>query len=100
MGVAFNPSISINRVLGTHPCGEHGTKIGLSSKEFCVVSSWALVVWSSGLDDSLKPFVVPACFEDENDDHDVHDTKSYKDESKYLTTSESSDETFVDTSAA
>jgi len=59
-----------------------------------------MVEWLSSFDDSLEPSVIPSCFENEDDDHDVHNTTTYKDESKYLTTSESSDETLVDTSAA
>ena len=40
--------------------------------------------------------VVPAGFEEKDDDHDVEDTKTDKAETEHLSTSESSDETLVD----
>jgi len=44
--------------------------------------------------------VVPAGFEEKDDDHDVEDTKTDKAETEHLSTSESSDETLVDGAAA
>lgn len=61
---------------------------------------WAVVDWSSSLDDLSQVSIVPGSLEDEDDDHDVEDTKTDEDESKYLTTSVSSDETSVDGFAA
>lgn len=63
-------------------------------------SSFALVDWHLSSKSLLKILVIPACFEEKDDDHDVEDTESDKAETEYLSTSESSDETLVDGSAA
>jgi len=65
-----------------------------------VCSSWALVDWDTSLHEFFQPSVVPSGFEDEDDDHDVQDTSTDKDETENLTTSESSNETLMDASAA
>lgn len=62
--------------------------------------SWASADWLSSGEGHLQESVVPAGFEEEDDDHDVEDTKTDKAETEHLSTSESSDETFVDGAAA
>jgi len=44
--------------------------------------------------------VVPASFEEEDDDHDVEDGESDKAETEYLSTSEGADEALMDGAAA
>lgn len=56
-------------------------------------SSWAVVDWHSGGKGLSEELVVPAGLEDKDDDHDVKDGKSDKDETENLSTSESGDET-------
>jgi len=63
-------------------------------------TSWASVDWLSGGEGHLQEAVVPAGFEEKDNDHDVKNTKTDKDETEHLSTSESSDETFVDGRAA
>lgn len=61
---------------------------------------WASADWLSGGESHLQESVVPAGFEEKDDDHDVEDTKTDKAETEHLSTSESSDETLVDGAAA
>ena len=79
---------------------ELGPKVVLSFSHTSNGSSFALVDWHLGGKSFLKVFVVPACFEEKDDDHDVEDTESDEDETEYLSTSESGDETSVDGAAA
>ena len=65
----------------------------LSSLHTDVGASWAVVDWHSSLEGHVEIFVVPASLEDKDDDHDVKDGKSDKDETEHLSTSESGDET-------
>ena len=65
-----------------------------------ICSSWALVDWNTSEHKFFQPFVVPSSFENEDDDHDVQDTSTDEDETENLSTSESSNETFMDASAA
>lgn len=81
---------------GTEVSPELGLSIGHTS--FAV--SWASADWSSGSESVSEELVVPAGFEEEDDDHDVKNTKTDKAETEHLSTSESSDETFVDGAAA
>ena len=69
--------------------------LGLSGFNVSEITIWAVIDWSSSGENLLEVFVVPAGLEEEDDDHDVKDSKSDKDESEYLSTSESSDETLV-----
>lgn len=59
-----------------------------------------MVDWSSGFDSVGQVFIIPSNFEDHDDNHNVQDTESDKAETKYLTTSEGNNETFVDWSSA
>ena len=84
------------------------SKFCVSFLECCVVifhvseisSSWAVVDWDTSGHEFFQPSVVPSGFENEDDDHDVQDTSTDKDETENLSTSESSNETLVDASAA
>lgn len=59
-------------------------------------SSWAVIDWHTSGESLGEVFVVPASLEDKDDDHDVKDGKSDKDETEYLSTSESTDESLMD----
>lgn len=65
-----------------------------------VVSCRAVIDWSSTGKNLLEVVVVPAGFEEEDDDHDVEDTKTDKAETEHLSTSESGNETLMDRGAA
>jgi len=80
--------------------GSNFTSINRCGFECCESSSWAVVDWSSRCEHLVEEFVVPACFEEEDDDHDVEDSESDEYETEHLSTSESSDETFMDGRAA
>ena len=54
---------------------------------------WATIHWLLTFKDFSKIFIVPACFEDKNDDHNIKYSQSNKTETKHLSTSECSDET-------
>lgn len=56
-------------------------------------ASWAVVDWHTGGKGFGEVLVVPASLEDKDDDHDVKDGKSDKNETEHLSTSESGDET-------
>lgn len=75
---------------------EESPEIGLGLGDISEGTVWASVDWSSGIKYLGEVLVVPAGFEEEDDDHDVEDTESDKAETEYLSTSEGSDETFVD----
>lgn len=72
----------------------------LSFFELGIVSSRALIDWSTSIKSSREVVVVPAGLEDKDDDHDVKDGKSNKDETEYLSTSESTDESLMDGGSA
>jgi hypothetical protein len=57
---------------------------------------WASADWSSGSESVSEELVVPAGFEEKDNDYDVKNTKTDKAETEHLSTSESADETFVD----
>jgi len=79
---------------------ESGPKVVLSSNDVSVVTFWASVDWFTGSNGLLEVFVVPAGLEEKDDDHDVNNGKSDKNETEHLSTSESSDETSVNGGAA
>ncbi len=79
--------------LGEELSIEEFPDFSLSLKHTFVGASWALVDWHSGGKGLLEELVVPASLEDKDDDHDVKDGKSDKDETEHLSTSESGDET-------
>jgi len=72
----------------------------LSGNERFVVTIWTVVDWSSSLENQIELVVVPASFEEEDDDHDVEDGESDKAETEYLSTSEGADEALMDGAAA
>ena len=65
----------------------------LSFFESSIGSRRALIDWSTSSKSVIEVLVVPAGLEDKDDNHDVKDGKSNKDETEYLSTSESGDET-------
>jgi hypothetical protein len=73
-----------------------GPDLSLGFSDSSGISSWALVDWSTGSKSFVEIFIVPASLEDKDDDHDVKDGKSDKDETEYLSTSESTDESLMD----
>lgn len=79
---------------------EGGPEISLSLFHTGGAVSWASADWLSSGEGHLQESVVPAGFEEKDDDHDVEDTKTDKAETEHLSTSESSDETFVNGAAA
>ena len=79
---------------------EESPEIFLGLGDIVEVTVWASVDWSSGIKDLGEVLVVPAGFEEEDDDHDVENGESNKAETEHLSTSESSDETSVDGAAA
>jgi hypothetical protein len=70
-----------------------GPDLSLGFSDSSGISSWALVDWSTGSKSFGEIFIVPASLEDKDDDHDVKEGKSDKDETEHLSTSESGDET-------
>lgn len=72
---------------------EFGPDLNLGSSDGFGISSWAVVDWSTGSKSFGEVFIVPASLEDKDDDHDVKEGKSDKDETEHLSTSESGDET-------
>jgi len=72
---------------------EESPDLLLSFKHTGMGASWAVVDWHTGSKGLVEVLVVPASLEDEDDDHDVKDGKSDKDETEHLSTSESGDET-------
>lgn len=79
---------------------EESPEISLSLSDIFEITVWASVDWSSGIKNLLEELVVPAGFEEKDDDHDVEDGESNKAETEHLSTSESGDETSVDGAAA
>jgi hypothetical protein len=79
---------------------EFGPDLFLCSLEVNVGSCWAVVHWLSSGKSPTEVFVVPASLEDKDDDHDVKDGKTNKDETEYLSTSESTDESLMDGGSA
>jgi hypothetical protein len=79
---------------------EESPKVSLGLGDVGGVTLWASVDWSSSSKNFSKVTVVPASFEEEDDDHDVEDGESNKAETEHLSTSESSDETSVNGGAA
>jgi hypothetical protein len=79
---------------------ESEPKVVLGSSDVFVVTVWASVDWFTGSNGFLEVVVVPAGLEEKDDDHDVKNGKSDKNETEHLSTSESSDETSVDGGAA
>lgn len=75
---------------------EPGPDLSLGSLNSSVGSVWAMIDWSSSGEGLVEVEVVPACLEEEDDDHDVKDSESDKAETEYLSTSEGSDETLMD----
>lgn len=65
--------------------------ISLSCNSMC----GALINWLFTFKDLSKIFIVPACFKNKNNDHNIKYSKSNKTETKHLSTSECSDETGV-----
>ena len=79
---------------------ESEPKVVLGSSDVFVVTFWASVDWFTGSNGLLEVVVVPAGLEEKDDDHDVKNGKSDKNETEHLSTSESSDETSVNGGAA
>lgn len=79
---------------------EESPEVLLGLVDFSVFTIWASVDWSSSGKDLLEVGVVPAGFEEKDDDHDVEDGESNKAETEHLSSSESGDETSVDGRAA
>lgn len=79
---------------------ESSPDLSLSFGSSLEASSWAVVDWSSTVKSLSQVVVVPAGFEEKDDDHDVKNTESNKAETEHLSTSESGDETSVDGGAA
>lgn len=75
---------------------EPGPDLSLGTYNSSIRRNWALVDWSSSGKSFVEVGVVPAGFEEEDDNHDVEDSESDKAETEYLSTSECSDETFMD----
>ena len=95
----------VESIVSSGPVGElefleFGPDLFLCSQEINVVSFWAVVHWLSSLKSFGEVFVVPASLEDKDDDHDVKDGKTNKDETEYLSTSESTDESLMDGGSA
>ena len=72
----------------------------LSFFESSIGSRRALIDWSTSSKSVIEVLVVPAGLEDKDDNHDVKDGKSNKDETEYLSTSESTDESLMDGGSA
>merc|ERR1719311_379757 len=100
-GVLSNPCFSVDGSSSSfNPCFSEISQYSIGPCETGSIGIWAVVDWSSSSDNLISVSIVPGSLEDEDDDHDVEDTKTDKDESKYLATSVSSDETSVDGFAA
>jgi hypothetical protein len=96
---------SVSGMVGSGPLGvgeflESAPKVVLSSSDVNGVTFWASVDWFTGSNCLLEVLVVPAGLEEKDDDHDVKNGKSDKNETEHLSTSESSDETSVNRGAA
>ena len=99
-GTGFVESTVSSGPVGELEFLEFGPDLFLCSQEINVVSFWAVVHWLSSLKSFGEVFVVPASLEDKDDDHDVKDGKTNKDETEYLSTSESTDESLMDGGSA
>lgn len=84
--VSFSP-LCLDKVVEERP------DLPLGFKHTGVGASWAVVDWHTSGKGVGEVLVVPASLEDKDDDHDVKDGKSDKNETEHLSTSESGDET-------
>lgn len=93
-------SLEVSGPLSVGLAFKSGPDLALSKFNCSVVTIWASVDWSSRGKNLVEVGVVPAGFEEKDDDHDVENGESNKAETEHLSSSESGDETSVDGRAA